>query len=135
MRKEKIIHRIIQQVNWEFVVASTNLLHFKKGKKFTKTELVEELTDLIKNVIETNKRHLVTDFWSINFEQSENGEDFILEVIYTPMIAWVDTFKKSVKKEKEGRLQQRLKLALEIEDYEKANKIQKDLEKLLPKLK
>jgi hypothetical protein len=132
---EKAIHSVLKQVNWEFVMLSTKQLNLNKDKKYSKTELVEELTGILKNVLETNKKHLVTDLWTINHEKLEGHDEFILEVIFTPMIAWVDTFNSNTKKDKLSRLQQRLKLALEIEDFEQAIKIDKSLQKLRTKSK
>jgi hypothetical protein len=130
--KEKAIHSIINQVNWELVLYNVKQLNF--GKQTTQKQLVEELVEILNNVIITDKKRLVTDLWTITFERANDG-NFILEVMFTPIIVWMDTFSKNNKKEKVNRLEQRLKLALEIEDYEKASKIKKSLEKLAPKLK
>lgn len=130
--KEKAIHTVINQVNWELVLYNVKQLNF--GKQTTQKQLVEELVEILNNVIITDKKRLVTDLWTITFERANDG-NFILEVMFTPIIVWMDTFSKNNKKEKVNRLEQRLKLALEIEDYEKASKIKKSLEKLVPKLK
>src|SRR4051812_41272492 len=130
--KEKTIHNVIKQVNWELVLHNVKQLNL--GKQITKLELVEELAEILNNVIISDKTHLVTDLWTISYEKSDEG-NFILEVMFTPIIIWIDTFSKNNKKQKVNKLEQRLKLALEIEDYEKASKIKKSLEKLAPKQK
>lgn len=130
--KEKAIHTVVTQVNWDLVLY--NVKQLTSGKQITKTQLVEELTEILNNVIVTDKKHLVTDLWTVTYEKAQDG-NFILEVMFTPIIIWMDTFSKNAKKNKVSNLEMRLKLALEIEDYEKASKIKKSLEKLTPKVK
>lgn len=131
MKKEKMINNIIKAVNWELVLYNVNKITEKKA---TKLQLVEELSDLLNNVILTKKSQLITDFWVISYEKDEN-EDYILEVMFTPIVVWVDTFNQTNKNTQISRLEQRLQLALEIEDYRKAEKIKKSLDKLTPKVK
>lgn len=136
MEPTKIIHSILKQIEWDFVLTCTKQLNLNYSEKeFTKNQLVEELTDILKNIIETDKSHYVTDFWTINYQKAEGG-NFTLEVIFTPIIVWVDTFAQRTKRGDEiSNLKQKLKLALEIEDYIKAESIKKDLEKVLLKQK
>jgi hypothetical protein len=131
--KEKVIHNILSQINWEYVLYSVKELKVLTGK-VTKLELVDELTGYLLNVIETNKKHLITDLWDISYEIL-NNEKYILEVVFTPVIAFSNTYNSSISiptvDNRVEMLQQRLKLALEVEDYENATKINKSLKKLL----
>ncbi len=132
MEKEKMIHSVITKVNWELVLL--NMKQLNPGKQITKLQLVEELTEMLNNVITTDKRQFVTDVWAISYERDEDGE-YILEVMFTPVIVWIDTLAKNNRRNKVNRLEQRLKLALEVEDYMAAAKIKKSLEKLVLKPK
>lgn len=130
MKKEKLINNVVKSVNWDLVLY--NMKQLTPGRKITKLQLVEELTEILNNLIITEKRQIITDIWTINYEKEEGG-DFILEVMFTPIVVWIDTLTNSKKRDKISRLEQRLKLALEIEDYENAAKIRKSLTKLVPK--
>lgn len=130
MEREQIIYSAINQINWDVVLYNVKQLNLRT--KPTKNKLVEELTEILNNVIIAEKKFLVTDLWTITYDQIAE-EGFTLEVVFTSIIIWVDTVNKV--KDKVNRLEQRLKLAVEIEDYEKASKIKKSLEKLITKLK
>jgi hypothetical protein len=126
MKHEKVIHSTLKQVNWEFVLSTYQTL---REERVRKTDLVEEVKLLLENVVLKKKEQLIHDMWTINAVWGE--ENFCLELIFTPIIVFVDTYeKKTVKNNKIQRLEERLRLALEIEAYEQAEKIQKSLNKL-----
>ena len=131
--RTKVIHNVLKQINWEYVLYSVKELNLIPGK-ITKLELVNELTGFLLNVIETNKKHLITDIWDISYEELQEG-NHILEVVFTPIIAFSNTFHANISTDtidnRVQSLKQRLQLALEIEDYTNAIKIDKSLKKLL----
>lgn len=136
MDKVKVIHNVLKQVDWDFIFSCAKHMEYKSGKrKLTKEQLVADLTDILKNVLETKKNKLVVDFWTITAEYTKDDK-VCLEVIFTPVIIWSDNLSAGkTKKTSEERLKERLELALEIEDYTKAAEIKKSLDKLQSKLK
>lgn len=136
MDRGKIVYNVLKQIDWDFVLLCVKHIDFTLHKqKITKNDLILDLTDILKNVLETRKTKLVTDIWTISCEYS--GLDKVcVEAIFTPLIVWSDNLNtKNTPKIKEERLKKRLELALEIEDYNKAAEIQKSLDKLQSKLK
>lgn len=136
MDRGKIIYNVLKQVDWDFIFSCVKHIDFNLHKtKITKSDLILDLTDMLKNVLVTRKTRLVTDIWTITCEYSGKDQACI-EVVFTPIIIWSDNFDtKKSPKVRENRLKERLELALEIEDYHKAAKIQKSLDKLQSKLK
>jgi hypothetical protein len=133
MDNAKLIHRILKQIDWDFVLLCARKLDSSKVKT-TKADLIADLQLAIQNVIETNKNIVVIDLWVVHCDQE--GEDLCIEAVFTPLVACADTFpSRNSKESKIAKIKNKIDLALEIENYEEATRLRKSMEVLQTKKK
>lgn len=133
MDKNTLIHNVIKQVKWDFVLSIlTESNYTLTNKKLTKKQLVDDLIMHLEAVITNKKNRLVTDIWIINCVYDDNDTDYVfVEVLFTPIRIWADSKKEKCYKDDEIlRLEKRLELAVQLEQYEKASEIKKTLDKM-----
>jgi hypothetical protein len=132
MDKNTLIHNVVKQVEWDFILHILSEMKYTlKDKKLTKKQLVDDLIMHLEATLNDKKNKLVTDIWTINCEYDDNTDYIFVEVLFTPIVIWADTEKKKhYTNDKIKRLEQRLELAVLSEQYEKASKIKKTLDKI-----
>ena len=128
-----MIHKIIKQIDWDFVLLCARKLDTTKIKA-TKADLVADLQLAITNAIETNKNIVIIDFWVVHCEQ--DSENICIEAVFTPLVATADTFPSYNSTESRiAKINNKISLALEIENYEEAFRLKKNMEVLQSKKK
>ena len=133
MNKGKVIHKILKQIDWDLVLHCSRKLNLVSPKT-TKADLIADLQLIVQNALETKKTVVATDQWVIYCELEE--DNVCVEVVYTPMVVWADTLpSRNSKKSKIARIEDKLSLALEIENYEEADRLKKSIEDLQTKKK
>lgn len=131
MDNRRVIKETIDKVDWEFVLWScVRLEHKLKNIKLTKKELIDDLVSLLDSTLKNKRPQTVTNLWSIRVEYLD--KDCMVEIAFTPLIIWVDTLEVKASTEDEVKikdLQKKIDIFVEDEDYLRADKLAKSLNK------
>lgn len=133
MNTSKLIHKTLENVNWDYVTRSfrgLGLQWYGSEKIPTKKELVTDLTEIIEAACEkldTNSltSQIVTPYWIVVAEQDEESKEVLLEVIFTPFVVLTSSEKENNQTTEMNRekLNNRLNIAVDKENYELATSI------------
>lgn len=127
---DKIIHNILNSINWEYVCHSYQKLEltFNGKKKVSQKQLAADLRELLIDVIKTKKSFVSANKWLIYY--FEDKDMFTLEVNFAPISSYQDSFGKIDKYLEAQQLKKQLDFAKEAENYERAAKIQQLIDKI-----
>ena len=138
MNQNKLLHKALESVDWDYVTRSfrnLGLQWYGSEKVPTKKELITDLTEIIEvafnSIDEENpSTQVITPHWIVCVEKDEQSEELLLEIIFTPFALFISSNDKSSKTTVINieKLKQRLKIALEKESYEIAGLIQSTLD-------
>jgi len=137
--KNKLLHKALESVDWDYVARSFQNLGLQwygsETKVPTKKELTTDLTEIIETAFnsvgeENMSTQIVTPHWIVCVEKDEGSDEVLLEILFTPFTLLTSSRDKSEKIENVNidKLNQRLKMALEKENYELASLIQETLD-------
>ena len=136
--KNKLLHRALESVDWDYVTRSfqdLGLQWYGSKKVPTKKELITDLTEIIEIAFEDvsgedNSTQLVTPHWIVCIEKDQSSDELLLEILFTPFALFISSSNKTRKMINNNieKLKQRLSMALERESYELAGIIQETLD-------
>lgn len=140
MDKTTLLHNALQEIDWDLVhnnFKNFDLLWYDDTTP-TKKEIIEDVTELINvalDALDEDKNdnvqsQVVANHWIICAEKTEEDNEVLLEVLFTPTTSFVASSSESQKEAiQQEKLNERLKVALKNENYELAARIKKMLEK------
>lgn len=132
MKRDDLIHTTLEQINWEYVLATFKTLNLPWYEKKipVKSDLVNDLVSIINNAFDHPSVEIVTEYWMVIYVEEDNGSK-LLEAVFTPIVVMNSSSTPSNKLLKRiEELKHRIELHKELEEYERCSKIQKQLAKL-----
>lgn len=127
---EKLIHDTLTTIDWNYVLYTYKTLDLplNGSKKVTKKQLLVDLRELLTDVFKLQKNYVHANNWIISFYK--DNDDIVLEVSFAPITIYTDSFGDMGKKRQIDDLKNQLEIATQAENYERAVKIKKTLDKL-----
>lgn len=138
MNHSVLLHKALENINWDYVSRSFRGLGISwyGGERVpTKKELINDLTEIIEITFDNlesdpEATQTVTPHWIVCLEEDKETKELLLEVIFTPFALFINS-KGSTDKTMSiniEKLKERLKMALQKENYELASLIQESLD-------
>lgn len=130
MTHEELIHSTLNEINWKSVHTMFSLfqLQWYEEKSPSKRDLVNDLTSLAHNAIANPNLEITTEHWSVIFLKTKENEE--LHIAFTPIIVHFNSSLSFVTQDRADQLKKRIQLHEDLEQYEKCEKIYKQLNKL-----
>lgn len=138
MNNSTLLHKALESVNWDYVHRSFRGLGvqwYGSEKMPSKKDLINDLTEIIEVTFEnlevdSEATQTVTSHWIVCLEEDEETKELLLEIMFTPITLFIGS-KGAIDKTHSinlEKLKERLKIALQRENYELAGLIQETLD-------